>query len=181
MTVSAQKVAIVTGAAAGIGLALTKHLFGRGYRVVLADIDDAKGLKAQQEIGADALFVHCDVSDWDSNAALFKKAFEWGGRIDFFAANAGVEERESTYSLSKPGEEPNKPNLSTIEVDLNSVIYGLRLLRYYVRESATGQGARMVVSSSMAGIYPMYLGPLYSAAKHGVSLLVSDIDIYARN
>ncbi|KAH6662484.1 hypothetical protein B0J14DRAFT_707596 [Halenospora varia] len=172
MTATDQKVAVVTGAAAGIGLALTKHLIGRGFRVVLADIDEAKGTKTQQEIGSDALFVRCDVSDWDSNAAMFKKAYQWGGRIDFFAANAGVEERESVYNLPVSEGELKKPNISTIEVDLHSVFYGLRLFRYYVRESATGQGGRMVVSSSMAGIYPMYLGPSYSAAKHGIVGLI---------
>ena len=166
---AAMKVSIVTGAASGIGLSLAKHLISRGFRVVLADIDDVKGKKAQEELGPDALFLHCDVSDWDSSAAMFKKAYEWGGRIDFFAANAGIEERESVYRLPTSEEDLIKPDLGTIEVDLNSVIFGLRLFRYYVRKSATGQGGRMVVSSSMAGLYPMYLGPTYSAAKHAVS------------
>lgn len=175
MTSFAQKVAIVTGAASGIGLALAKHLAGKSYRVVIADIDDLKGKDAQKEIGSDALFVHCDVSDWDSNAAMFKKAYEWGGRIDFYAANAGIEEKGTTYLLPETKEELNKPDLSLIAIDLLSVFYGLRLLRYYVRKSATGQGAKMVVSSSMAGIYPMYFAPMYSAAKHGVSSLMNTV------
>jgi 15-hydroxyprostaglandin dehydrogenase (NAD) len=162
------KISIVTGAASGIGFALAKHLIARGFRVVLADIDDLKGKKAQEDLGPDALFLHCDVSDWDSSAAMFKKAYEWGGRIDFFAANAGIEERESVYWLPTSEEELKRPDLGTIEVDLNSVFFGLRLFRYYARKSATGDGGRMVVSCSMAGIYPMYLAPSYSAAKHAV-------------
>jgi 15-hydroxyprostaglandin dehydrogenase (NAD) len=163
-----RKVAIITGAASGIGLALARHLLSRGYRVVIADINEERGKSIQEELGPSTHFICCDVSNWESSAAMFKSAYEWGGRIDFFAANAGISEREPFYTLP---EELREPDLGTMEVDFNSVAYGLRLFRHYVREGATGEGGKMVVSSSMAGFYPMYLAPMYGAAKHAVSLV----------
>ncbi|KAL1615260.1 hypothetical protein SLS56_011884 [Neofusicoccum ribis] len=163
---TATKVAIVTGGAAGIGFALTKHLVGRGYRVVIADIDEERGVQAQQEIGNETLFIQCDVADWDSQASLFKKAFEWGdGRIDLFAANAGVAEKQSIYELPNDPE-PAKPSLKLLEVNLVAIFYGLRLYRHYARISGTG--GKMIVTSSSAGLYPFPIAPMYAAAKHGI-------------
>jgi NAD(P)-dependent dehydrogenase (short-subunit alcohol dehydrogenase family) len=163
-----QKVALVTGGGAGIGYALTQHLLKKGYRVAIIDIDGARATAAQKTLGDDVLGLQCDVSSWESSAAAFKKVFEWAGSIDFFAANAGVAEKESLYSLPDD-EEPQKPNLATVEVDLLGVFYGLKLYRHYVRKSGTGRGGKVVITSSMAGNYPMFVAPIYCAAKHGVS------------
>lgn len=164
--------AIVTGAAGGIGRPLSERLLRRGYRVVLVDIDAQKGNELQKELGPDTLFVECDVADWDSSAAMFKSAHEWAGRIDVFMANAGIEEREFFYHLpGKDGGEPVKPNMAVVEVDLNSVIYGLRLFRHYRRMSAQdGTLGKMIATSSLAGFYAFPASPIYSSAKSGVSL-----------
>lgn len=158
----------MTGAGGGIGKALSKRLLERDYRVVLADINTTAGQKAQKEFGDNTIFVKTDVANYESTAAMFMQAFEWGGRIDFFAANAGIEESESIYVLPPASKEPPKPNLEIIDVDCLSVIYGLRLFRWYVRKSNTGEGGRMVVTASQAALYPMYVAPLYCAAKSAV-------------
>ncbi|CZR68757.1 related to 15-hydroxyprostaglandin dehydrogenase (NAD(+)) [Phialocephala subalpina] len=160
------KVGLVTGGAAGIGLALTKHLLSKGWRVVIADKDVNTGKKVAKELGPDVFFLECDVSDWDSSAVMFKNAFEWAGHIDFLAANAGTAEHESLYALPEDPE-PQKPNLATIEVDLLSTFYGLKLYRHYVRKSGAG-GGKVVATASMAGLYPMFVAPIYGAAKHGL-------------
>jgi 15-hydroxyprostaglandin dehydrogenase (NAD) len=164
-----RKTALVTGGGAGIGYALTQHLLKKGYRVAIIDIDGARASAAQQTLGDDVLGLPCDVSSWESSAAAFKKVFEWAGRIDFLAANAGVAEKESLYTLPDE-DEPQKPNLATVEVDLLGVFYGLKLYRHYVRKSGTGEGGKVVITSSMAGNYPMFVAPIYCAAKHGVSI-----------
>ncbi|KAH9204668.1 hypothetical protein DL95DRAFT_230819, partial [Leptodontidium sp. 2 PMI_412] len=168
-------VAIVTGAAGGIGTQITKHLLQCNYRVVLADIDTTKGPLLQKELGSNTLFVECNVSDWDSQASMFKQAFEWGGgRIDFLAANAGVPDKESFFRLPAPSEElePTKPIMASYGVNFFGTIYGLRLLRHYARKSSIQEGGKMVVTASAAGLYPMYLSPIYAAAKHGIVGLV---------
>ncbi len=87
------KVAVVTGAAAGIGLACAKCLGEAGAKVVLADVESAKGESAAEEIqatGADALFVQCDVGDKAQVDALIERAVAGFGRLDCAVANAGI-------------------------------------------------------------------------------------------
>jgi 15-hydroxyprostaglandin dehydrogenase (NAD) len=64
--------AIVTGAASGIGLALTKALLAKGYHVVMADINPS-GASLATTLGDNVLFVHTDTSDWESQINLFQK------------------------------------------------------------------------------------------------------------
>ena len=86
-------VAVVTGGAAGIGLACAKCLAEAGAKVVLADVEVAKGEAAAEEIqagGADALFVECDVGDKAQVDALIERTVAGFGRLDVAVANAGI-------------------------------------------------------------------------------------------
>lgn len=87
------KVAVVTGAAKGIGFACAKCLAEEGAKVVLADIDATTGeaaAEALQAEGADALFVACDVGDKAQVDALIERAVAAFGRLDCAVANAGI-------------------------------------------------------------------------------------------
>lgn len=147
-------VAIVTGAASGIGLAVSKHLLSKGYRVVLADVNGQEGNQAASELGDDALFHKADVSVYAEQAALFQKAFTWGGdRLDFLAANAGIDDRQSLYETEEALDENGVPkplNLKTIEVDLQAVFQGIWLFKHYARKSPNPKG-KIVITSSAAG------------------------------
>lgn len=168
---SSARVGVVTGAASGIGLAISKHLISQGWRVALADIDEAGGLSALATLPGDsAIFIRTDVSSWDDQAALFKAAWDKWGRIDFHAANAGIADREQMFGpTGVPGDEstPRKPNVQTIEVDLLGPVYGTWLAVHYFRRNP-GSGGRVVITSSPAGLYPMAQQPQYAAAKHAV-------------
>jgi len=155
--------AIVTGASSGIGLALSKHLLGKGWKVVMADLNPPDLESAE----ARALFQRTDVSDWDSMKALFKAAWDWGGRIDFHAANAGIDDRDSFFKTYPDLDEPPKPNLKTMEVDVFGPIYGIQLFAHYARKHKQ-TGGKIVVTSSMAGIYKFETNPQYCAAKHAL-------------
>ena len=61
----------ITGAASGIGLALTRHLLEKQWRVVMADINVDTGRNLESELGPDVLFIETDVSSWDSQVRLF--------------------------------------------------------------------------------------------------------------
>lgn len=147
-------VAIVTGAASGIGLAVSKHLLSKGYRVVLADVNGQEGNQAASELGDDAVFHKADVSVYAEQAALFQKAFTWGGdRLDFLAANAGIDDRQSLYETEEALDENGVPkplNLKTIEVDLQAVFQGIWLFKHYARKSPNPKG-KIVITSSAAG------------------------------
>lgn len=161
------QVAIITGAASGIGLGLTKHLHAKGWRIVMADLDVEGGERLARELGDSVIFQETNVADWDSNGALFKRAWEWAGCIDFFAANAGIGETGSVFDIFPADEDPQKPDLATLKVDFISVLYGLRWFVHYARKNKK-PGGKVVVTASCAGLYGFPPAPQYCAAKHAV-------------
>ncbi|KAH7378728.1 hypothetical protein BKA66DRAFT_466525 [Pyrenochaeta sp. MPI-SDFR-AT-0127] len=169
-------VAIVTGAGSGIGEAVAKHLYGKGYKVVIADLNATTGDAVAKALGADAICIQTDVSSYHSQAQLFKKAYEWGGnRLDFFHANAGIDDRQM---LNEPEDKEElddegllKPlNTKVFDVNLEATIQGLWLFKYYVRRSKAAGGGKgyFVATSSAAGLYHMVQCPQYTASKYGV-------------
>lgn len=84
----AGRVCLVTGAAQGIGEACARRLAREGAKVVLADIDDARGQAVAQEL--QGLYVHCDVGDKAQVDTLVAKTMLSHGRIDVLVNNAGI-------------------------------------------------------------------------------------------
>jgi len=84
------KVALVTGAAGGIGLACAKAFLAEGARVVLADIDVKKGVAAAKSLGARAKFVRCDVGEAKDVAAAIDATVKQFKRLDILVNNAGI-------------------------------------------------------------------------------------------
>ena len=169
---STKPVAIVTGGASGIGLACTKLLLSRGFKVCIADANAKVGETVASELGSDVLFIQCDVSDYQQQQKLFAGAFTWGSqRLDVLIANAGIDDRQSLYednetvkteTVAVPGGEsvevevPLELNLKTIRIDLDAVLQGIWLFKYFNRISKKGsdekKGGKIVVTSSAAGI-----------------------------
>ncbi|MBA4801433.1 MULTISPECIES: SDR family NAD(P)-dependent oxidoreductase [Euryhalocaulis] len=87
-----ERVAIVTGAARGIGLACARRFAADGAKVVLADRDDKAGREAAKELGDEktALYVHCDVSSRLEVHNLIAETLSAFGRIDVLVNNAGM-------------------------------------------------------------------------------------------
>ena len=148
-------VAIVTGAASGMGLAVTKHLLSKGWRVAMADIDAKGGSSISSELGPDTIFQHTDVSVYSQQAELFDRAFTWGGnRLDLLAANAGIDDRQSLYETNEAVDGDGKPkeiNLKTLKVDLDAVIQGIWLFKYYARKNKI-PGGKIIITASSAGL-----------------------------
>ncbi|MDX6572243.1 MAG: 3-oxoacyl-[acyl-carrier protein] reductase, partial [Gaiellales bacterium] len=84
------QVAVVTGAARGIGRGIASVLAREGARVVVADIDGDAAAQTAAELGEGAIAVVADVTDRRSTEALAGAALAAFGRIDILAANAGV-------------------------------------------------------------------------------------------
>jgi NAD(P)-dependent dehydrogenase (short-subunit alcohol dehydrogenase family) len=74
-----------------MGLALSRELVGRGWKVAMADIQP--NVELATELGDEAAFFNTNVADYDSQAATFQAVFQKWGRIDALCANAGIVDR----------------------------------------------------------------------------------------
>lgn len=173
--------AIVTGAGSGIGLALTKHLLSLKWAVGMLDLNPPK-----EEL-SNTLFIKTNIASWEQQAAAFKRIYEWNGRLDFAALNAGIDDRDDIFN-SLSNQPPRQPNLLCFEVNLNGTYYGVKLAAHYMRldSSAAGKakpGGKIVCTASAAGIYPMFVAPQYGASKHALVGLVRSLapDAAAKN
>lgn len=157
-------VALVTGAATGIGLA-TALAFGRaGCRVVVADRDAARGEKAAEAVraagGDGSIFVTCDVSDPQQVQALHRRIADHYGRLDAAVNNAGIE------GESAPTADCTLENFDrVIGVNLRGVF--LCMKEQLKMMAARKQGA-IVNMASVAGLVGFAGSPAYCASKGGV-------------
>jgi len=134
---------------------LTKHLLAQAWKVVIADINEEAGAALEKELGPSCSFVQADVTKFSDQVAMFKHAFKWGGnRLDFFAANAGVDDRQDMHTSVEDFDENGDPkplNLTTMDLDLTAVIQGCWIYKHYARKNPT-PGGKIVITSSIAGL-----------------------------
>ena len=160
------KVAVVTGAAAGIGLACAQRFAGEGAKVVLSDIDGDKGAAAAQaiaETGAEARFVPCDVGDKAQVDALIVAAVAAYGGLDCAIANAGIVHACDFLELAEEDFD------RVIRVNLKGVfLTGQAAARQMV---AQGRGGTIINMSSVNAVMAIPAITPYVAAKGGVNQL----------
>ena len=157
----AGKVAVVTGAASGIGLAVSRRLSALGMRLVLADIEEPALEKAATDLGAtgEVLAVRTDVSEWDQVAGLRDRTLERFGAVHLVHNNAGVasggplwESSESDWNW-------------VLGVNLMGVVHGIRAFVPLLVEQAEGH---VVNTASLAGLLTTPFMGIYNATKHAV-------------
>ncbi|MFF9019523.1 SDR family NAD(P)-dependent oxidoreductase [Streptomyces eurythermus] len=160
----AGRVVLITGGGGGIGSAAARRFTARGARVVLADIDRARGDAVARETGA--LFVPTDTSDLADNEKLVRAAVERFGGVDVVWLNAGV---LAGSSLGDGFDREAYRRLFASNVD--SVVYGVQAALPALRERG---GGSIVVTASTTGLRP---SPevFYSASKHAVVGLVRSL------
>ncbi|MEM7311445.1 MAG: SDR family NAD(P)-dependent oxidoreductase [Planctomycetota bacterium] len=157
-----EKVAVVTGAASGIGLALTEHFLAQGTKVVMADIEEAtleSERKRLAENGARVHAVRCDVRSADDVAALRDEALSHFGAVHIVCNNAGVA--------------PGGPMLETtpedwrwiVDVNVLGVAYGITTFGPLLVEQGEGH---IVNTASEAGLVTNTSLGMYCATKHAV-------------
>jgi len=162
------QVALVTGAAKGLGLAATRLLAGRGAAVALFDLDrDALEDAASDLGGADVLALRGDVTEpGDCEAAVAACVERWG-RLDVLVNNAGL------AGANKPVWELEDATwLKVLDVNLNGTFYFCRAAARRMREAGYG---RIVNVASIAGKEGNPNAAHYSAAKAGIIALTKSL------
>ncbi len=157
------KVALVTGAASGIGRATAFAFADHGAHVVVSDVNVEEGEETVEIIkkeGGDALFVYADVSRATDAEALVDRALEFYGRLDFAVNNAGIE-----GVLAPTAEYPEDVFDRVIAVNLKGVWLGMR---YQIPKIMSSGGGAVVNVASILGLVGFANASAYTAAKHGV-------------
>ncbi|MGU3493498.1 SDR family NAD(P)-dependent oxidoreductase [Xanthobacteraceae bacterium A53D] len=154
------RVAVVTGGAAGIGLSVAQRIVAEGGKVAIWDRDPAATAKAAADIGASAIGIAVDVSDWTAVEAAAKTVVETFGQIDILVASAGITGPNVT-TWEYPVEDWKK----VIDVNLNGVFHCDKAVVPFMREKDYG---RIVNIASIAGKEGNPNAPAYSASKAGV-------------
>ncbi|KAH6672051.1 3-beta-hydroxysteroid dehydrogenase [Halenospora varia] len=160
------KVALITGGASGLGLAVATSLAKKGWKLSLCDMNEKAGKEAAAKLNA--TFHKTNVTDYGSLSTTFDKTFKEFGRIDFVFANAGIVERDNFYAVFPNTGPPPEPDQLSVDIDLKAVITTGYLAQHYMRQNPGGVGGSLVSTSSVGGIYPSPFCPMYAAAKHGV-------------
>ncbi|MFK3794235.1 SDR family oxidoreductase [Pseudomonas piscis] len=162
MTFSGQ-VALVTGAANGIGRATAQAFAAQGLKVVVADLDAAGGegtVALIREAGGEALFVSCNVTREADVQQLMARTIEAYGRLDYAFNNAGIEIEKGRLA---------EGSLDEFDAIMGVNVKGVWLCMKYQLPLLLAQGGGAIVNTaSVAGLGAAPKMSIYAASKHAV-------------
>ena len=157
------KVALVTGAGSGLGLATAKAFAQSGASVALADWDEQSALSAADELiaqGYKALAIHCDVSDDAQVRAMVLQTVAAFGRLDAAYNNAGVQN-----VLAETADSTREDYDRVMAINLRGV---WSCMKFELQQMRTQGSGAIVNCSSLGGLVGGAERGIYHAAKHGV-------------
>lgn len=158
------KVAVITGAGSGLGRAIALRFAQEDARIVIAELNEARGeevLREVQALGVEAFAVPTDVGDVNAVAALFKALDERGWPVDILVNNAGNAGQLTPLHLLS-----DEAWHSIVNVHLNGTFYGTR--EAVKRMLAQGTGGAIINLASVAGLRGMPYGASYGSAKGAI-------------
>ncbi|EPC02283.1 glucose dehydrogenase [Litchfieldella anticariensis FP35 = DSM 16096] len=160
------KVAAVTGAASGIGLASVKAMIASGARVVLIDRDEAALMAICEELGDAATPLVIDLLDPKDCATLLSQVLEKAGQLDIFHANAG-----SYIGGDLLDADPDAID-RMVSLNVSVVMKNVHNVLPHMIERGTGD---IMVTSSVAGHFPVPWEPVYASSKWAMTSFVQTV------
>ncbi|MEH6515178.1 MAG: SDR family oxidoreductase [Halioglobus sp.] len=165
----ANKTALITGGASGLGAAAAERFIAEGCLVCICDIQDEPGEAFAATFGDKAFYQHCNVTVEDEVSAAVDAAVERFGHLDIVFHSAGIVGAVGPIATT-PGEEWR----FSIDVLLNGTFY---TLKHAARVMTPQRSGSIVTMASTAGLMGG-LGPhAYAAAKHGVVGLTKNVGV----
>ncbi|MGE0717612.1 MAG: SDR family NAD(P)-dependent oxidoreductase [Alphaproteobacteria bacterium] len=163
------KVAIVTGAARGIGLAIAERFAAEGAALALGDIDEERGAAVAARLGERAAFFRCDVGDGASAATLVENAVARFGRVDVAVCNAGIIHTADFLDLAEADFD------RVLRVNLKGpFLVGQAAARQMARQfAADGSRGAIVNMSSVNARLAMANAVPYAVSKAGLTQLTN--------
>lgn len=160
------KVAAVTGAASGIGLATVKAMIASGARVVLVDRDQAALKTICEELGDPAIPLVMDLLDPKDCATLLSQILEKAGQLDIFHANAG-----SYIGGDLLDADPDAID-RMVSLNVSVVMKNVQNVLPHMIERGSGD---IMVTSSVAGHFPVHWEPVYASSKWAMNNFVQTV------
>lgn len=157
------KVAAITGAASGIGLACAKAMLTAGAKVVLIDRAEERLKQLCSDLGSRAIPVVIDLTNPSSVASMAPQILERGGGLDIFHANAGAYIGGEVVT-GDPDAWDRMLNLN-----INAAFRSIHAVLPHMVEKRSGD---IIVTSSVAGLVPVIWEPIYTASKHAIQAFV---------
>ncbi|MEO4052479.1 3-oxoacyl-ACP reductase FabG [Solibacillus sp. CAU 1738] len=153
------KVAMITGAANGIGLASVKRFTEEGARVVMVDYDDKTGQQVAQTFGEQVKFYAVDVSNRQQVQEMVEDVVASFGQIDILVNNAGITRDAMLVKMTE--EDFNH----VLQINLNGVFNCTQTVVPYMIEKGTG---KIISTSSVSGVYGNVGQTNYAATKAAI-------------
>jgi NAD(P)-dependent dehydrogenase (short-subunit alcohol dehydrogenase family) len=163
------RVAVITGAAGGIGLATARRFAEEGARVVCADLDEEGGTKLADEVGG--LFVRADVTSEEDVSRMFEAAFEAYGSVDIAFNNAGISPPDDDSILTTGIDAWRRVQ----DVNLTSVYLCCKHAIPYMRRQ--GKGSIINTASFVAVMGSATSQISYTASKGGVLAMSRELGV----
>lgn len=163
------KVALITGGASGIGLAIAKKFIDEGAQVALADINADAGEKVAAQIGDNAMFVTLDVTQEDQWEAAFKAVIARFGKVNVVVNNAGIAIGNNIEDI--PLEQWNK----VVAINGTGMMLGTK---HGIRNIKNYGGGSIINMSSVEGFIGESFNLAYDFTKGGVRIMSKSAALY---
>lgn len=158
------KVAVITGAAKGIGKCIGQRMAQEGAAIAILDFDEILGKKTEQDFkkqGVNALFIKTDVSDYDSLKESKNKVIDTFGKVDILVINAGISIKHSIKDISI--EEWDK----VLKINLSGSFYTVKAYYSEFENKTRDDNSRIIFVTSGSAITGTGGGAHYASSKSG--------------